>query len=156
MSGADVRLPAVGTPVSVHVVSSWLDGVVVESSHASGEFLVEFDDEDEVQAWCSVSQPWRCLRPPNTEEEASLVVADGESAGPLSSSEPVLPLPGDGAIEELPLAAASDDTQWSRVVQAEFRQLYDASLRTDGHGAELAHDTLARFEKLHAATLGDG
>ena len=50
------RMPLAGEAVAVHDFGRWLDGVVQEVNEASGEFLVDFDDEAEVPAWCKQSR----------------------------------------------------------------------------------------------------
>ena len=47
-----------GDRISVLLEGRWLAGVVLEVCAASAEFLIEFDDESEVDAWISLSQEW--------------------------------------------------------------------------------------------------
>ena len=152
-------LPMSGSPVTVWLEGRWLSGVVVESSEASGEFLVEFDDEGEVEAWISVSQPWKPLG-----EEEEVVVEDASAA----DEQPALPLPSKAepstaatvASDELPPAppAAAEarappdevDMDERSLLLAEFEQLHSAALRADG-SLESSRATCERFRILHEA-----
>ena len=42
---SQAELPLATTAVSILEFGRWLDGVVVETNAATGEFLVDFDDE---------------------------------------------------------------------------------------------------------------
>jgi hypothetical protein len=196
-------LPSIGADVSVLLEGRWLNGNVVEASDASGEFLVEFDDEDEVQAWVSIGQPWRRLRP---DIEATPVAESARSIAtppppPPPHSAPVLSAPSPPAVQPAPapppptsvppqpvvsvplpppppplpkaspalpshspppmpasvdeFAANEDDTMWT-ALREEFAMLHEATVATDGYGAEPLHDTHARFSRLAAAASQPG
>ena len=148
------RLPAVGSAVSVLLESRWLDGVVVEANAAGGEFLVEFDDDFEVPAWCSVGQQWRRLD--GADEEDELAVDDAEAASQQDA--PILPLPpppptvGEAKDTELQEPQADerqhDNTGLHAALYTEFTQLYEHVQKSDGYGAETAAQTRRRFERL--------
>ena len=142
------NLPSAATLVSVMLDGRWFDGYVVESSAASGEFLVEFEDEGEGQAWCSISQPWRRIGPPIEADEdvgaasepsipqsvehtrKSEVVVEPRPLPPAASSqqqeEPRQPTPAD---------EQSVGEQLWLLVLSEFAQLHEATIQSDGCAA---------------------
>ena len=134
-------LPSAASLVSVLLDGRWLEGHVVESSAASGEFLVEFEDEGEGQAWCSISQPWRRLGPSFGEAE------DANAASEPSISEPAAyarmpeaivepsPLQAEEELQQprssTPADEQSGEQHW-QIVLSEFAQLHEASVQSDG------------------------
>ena len=198
------HVPRLGCAVAVLEFGSWLEGVVAEVNEASDEFLVDFDDEGEVPAWVSASQPWRDLSPAVNTTVLS-TVADEEPALPDEPPPPPLPVltmedhrqaaaapataapaeppadpaadssadpladppadpPADSssplpsaplAAEPTPQAAAEpvdadmDDAGMEHLlVFEEFSRLHEATVLSDGHGAEPAYTTQTRFERL--------
>ena len=150
-------LPRHGAAVSVLEFDRWLDGVVVEVSEASAEFLVDFDDEAEVQAWVSASQPWRSLAeeaepPPPPQQQPAEEEQPALAAPPAEEEQPAFAAPPAPAPAPTPAAApaeADDDESWERAVVVEqFSQLHRAMVQTDGHGAEPVAATRERFAQL--------
>ena len=167
---ASQALPLPTTTVSILEFGRWLDGVVVEANAATGEFLVEFDDEAEVPAWVSVGQPWKTIG------ASALAVASEEEAAAAAAHEeqPALPplyvpvaadekphveptvvaaqennhAPPTTAVSEPP--QSDDEARWGELVLDQFAALHAATLRTDGYGdGESAAATRERFERLH-------
>ena len=66
--------PSVGTPVRVWWPQDrlWHSGRVTQTAEESGEFLVEYDDEDDGDGWVSMSHQW---------ESASTIVPRDAPAG---------------------------------------------------------------------------
>lgn len=156
--------PTPGAAVSVLEFGRWLDGVVVETNEASGEFLVEYDDEAEVAAWVSLSQPWRTLSLDATPAEPS-TAADEEPALPpdllpLPPPPPPLPPPPDApppppppATTDHPPQREEESEELSSIIVDQFALLYEATACSDGCGAETASVTRARFGQLHQQVL---
>jgi hypothetical protein len=161
------RLPAQGAAVSVLEFGTWLDGVVAETSEASAEFLVEFDDEDEVSAWVSVGQPWRSLGPLMAD---AVSMQDDQPALPapcVESAAEAASVPADAKMEpsqqehaaapehepteDVPAAngeGEGDEAECRDVIVEQFARLHAATERSDGHGTETAVATHRRFEQL--------
>ena len=159
MSQAELPLPT--TSVSILEFGRWLDGVVVETNAATGEFLVDFDDEAEVPAWVSVGQPWKTIG-----VSALAVASQEEAPSPGYEEQPALPpLYVPVAAEEKPMmsqegnnseaivseaAQSGDEAQWGELVLEQFAALHATTVRTDGYGdTESAAVTRERFERLH-------
>lgn len=161
MAASGAALSA-GDLVSVWLDGGWLSGVVAETSHATGEFLVDFDDEGEGKAWVGFGDRWRLVR-------ALFAGAPAEEEEPLPTDATSLAEPAPGAPE-----ADLDDS--STLLKARFMQLHAETAASDGclpptqhdqsparaphpitsnrrHGAEAEHLTRARFGALHALTL---
>ena len=151
-------LPRPGAGVSVLEFGRWLNGVVVEASAPSGEFLVDYDDEAEVAGWVSVSQPWRLLGPDiAADETAGIDVSPAlppatthapqvTAKQPTSEAPPLIesePPPGD------------DVGRWSGMVLEQFAQLHATAVSSDGRGTESAIATRERFDRLHSSLALD-
>ena len=149
-------IPRAGERVSVLEFGRWLDGVVLEANAASAEFLVDFDDEAEVQAWVSVGQPWRSL---GADDDGAEVPASSVDEQPALPTPPPPPppaerattpplLPENGAAE--PPSDANEAEEWHRLLLEQFAELHRATVQADGCGAEAPDATRERFARLHA------
>ena len=147
-------LPRPGAAVSVLEFGRWLNGVVVEASAASGEFLVDYDDEAEVAGWVSASQPWRLLGPD--------IAAEPENAGidvtpalppapPVAAKQPSPP----PLIEPAPPPSDEVSGGWDSAVEEQFARLHATAVSTDGRGPESPTATRERFDRLHSSLALD-
>ena len=153
-------LPSVGTAVATLLDGRWLEGTVIEASIAAGEFLVEFDDDDEVQAWCSAGQPWRRLGisvEPEAEGQGGIETDGINSTPSLQPPPPPSQLPPPLPPQAPPLLPPlQPPTEENRIVFEEFLQLLNESIKSDGFGNEASLGTRERFERLYASvSVGD-
>lgn len=98
-----------------------------------GEFRVDFDDEDEGEAWISVRQQWRLLGP-SFEEAVSEQHAGKPVLQVQAQQWSPAPAEAEAVTAEAPAAAAPDPPaeDWLRIVRAEFAQLHAAAVASDG------------------------
>ena len=152
---ASAQLPPLRAVVSVLLESRWLDGVVAEVNEGAGEFLVEFEDDFEVPAWCSVGQQWRRL----DGGSSSAIEPTETAASDETHDAPILPLPppepdakatdqAEATTEQEDGEEQGDEEQLRTALLAEFRELHDSTVQTDGFGDENAEQTSARFQRL--------
>ena len=162
MASASGAALSAGDLVSVWLDGGWLSGVVAETSHGTGEFLVDFDDEGEGKAWVSFGDRWRLVR--------------ALFAGAPAEEEESLPTDAALLAESAPGASEADLDDSSTLLKARFMQLHAETAASDGcaptdsappitspraspftadrrHGAEAEQLTRARFGALHALTL---
>ena len=177
-------LPEVGATVSVLLDGDWLTGVVLEVSDVAGmyrmpngdrcrrtgpdgcsvrmctgEFLVDFHDDDEIEAWISAGEQWR--NQDGLELGTETVLSDRPviPALPPVPTKNVMPSSTTDAPTQSPPhftaggSAPQQQEVWHELVLQEFQQLHERSVKADGHGLEPASTTRARFERLHGSAV---
>jgi hypothetical protein len=175
---AAAALPDIGASVCVLFDDAWLDGIVIENNELSGaqqcsrggdpsrspcrtpdnpfarmshagEFLVDFDDASEGEAWISIAQQWRRIGPA-FEADAAAVEEDTPAVPPSADAQPAT-IPADAAppVPSKSPQVAPEPEEWAQLVRTEFTQLLATTMLTDGYADESADATYARFRRLH-------